>query len=130
MEISEIKKKIIEEINEKSYKIIESAEKIAEMPEMGYREFETARLVAEELSSLGIECREGLAVTGVKGNMKGRRSLARVAVMGELDAVTCTNHPKADRVSGAAHACGHNAQIASMLGAAMALSAEIGRAHV
>ena len=123
MKISEIKKKIIEEINEKSYKIIEIAEKIAEKPEMGYREFETARLVAEELSSLGIECREGLAVTGVKGNMKGGRSLARVAVMGELDAVTCTNHPKADRVSGAAHACGHNAQIASMLGAAMALSA-------
>ena len=123
MEISEIKKKIIEEINENSYKIIEIAKKIAEKPEMGYREFETARLVAEELSALGIECREGLAVTGVKGNMKGRRSLARVAVMGELDAVTCTNHPKADRVSGAAHACGHNAQIASMLGAAMALSA-------
>ena len=123
MEISEIKKKIIEEINENSYKIIEIAEKIAEKPEMGYREFETARLVAEELSSLGIECREGLAVTGVKGNMKGRKSLARVAVIGELDAVTCTNHPKADRVTGAAHACGHNAQIASMLGAAMALSA-------
>jgi amidohydrolase len=123
MEISEIKKRIIEEINENSYKIIEIAEKIAEKPEMGYREFETARLVAEELSSLGIECREGLAVTGVKGNMKGRRSLARVAVIGELDAVTCTNHPKADRVTGAAHACGHNAQIASMLGAAMALSA-------
>jgi amidohydrolase len=55
--------------------------------------------------------------------MKGRKSLARVAVIGELDAVTCTNHPKADRVTGAAHACGHNAQIASMLGAAMALSA-------
>lgn len=123
MEISEIKKKIIEEINENSYKIIEIAEKIAEKPEMGYREFETAALVARELSALGIECREGLAVTGVKGNMKGRKSLARVAVIGELDAVTCTNHPKADRVTGAAHACGHNAQIASMLGAAMALSA-------
>ena len=123
MEISEIKQKIIDEIDKNGDKIIKIAKKIAEKPEMGYREFETAKLVAEELRSLGIECREGLAVTGVKGNMKGRKSLARVAVMGELDAVTCTNHPTADRVTGAAHACGHNAQIASMLGAAIALSA-------
>lgn len=123
MEISEIKQKIIDEIDKNGDKIIKIAEKIAEKPEMGYREFETSRLVCDELRALGIECREGLAVTGVKANMKGRRSLARVAVMGELDAVTCTNHPKADRVTGAAHACGHNAQLAAMLGAAMALSA-------
>ena len=123
MEISEIKQKIIDEIDKNGDKIIKIAEKIAEKPEMGYREFETSRLICDELRALGIECREGLAVTGVKANMKGRRSLARVAVMGELDAVTCTNHPKADRVTGAAHACGHNAQLASMLGAAIALSA-------
>lgn len=43
-------------------------------------------------------------------------------VMGELDAVVCPLHPQADRTTGAAHSCGHNAQIASMLGAAMGLA--------
>ena len=123
MEISELKRRVCEIIDERRDDIIAIAEKIFAKPEMGYREFETAKLVEEELLKLGIESRTGLAVTGVKGNMKGRRSLARVAVIGELDSVTCTNHPCADRVTGAAHACGHHAQVATMLGAAMALSA-------
>lgn len=38
-----------------------------------------------------------------------------------MDAVVCFEHPKADPITGAAHACGHNAQIAAMLGAAMGL---------
>ena len=123
MEISEIKRRALEIIDARSEDIIAIAEKIFAKPEMGYREFETAKLVEEELRALGIDCRTGLAVTGVKGNMAGRQSLARVAVIGELDSVTCTNHPCADRVTGAAHACGHHAQVAAMLGAAMALSA-------
>ncbi len=123
MEISEIKKRIVEEIDKSRDKIIGIAEKIFSKPEMGFRETETAKLVAEELSALGIECRTGLALTGVKGNLKGRQSLARVAVMGELDSVTSRCHPASDPVSGAAHACGHNGQIAAMIGAAIALSA-------
>ena len=41
--------------------------------------------------------------------------------MGELDALVVPDHPRADSATGAAHACGHNAQIAGMLGAAMGL---------
>ncbi len=41
--------------------------------------------------------------------------------MGELDAVVCPGHPFADPLTGAAHACGHNGQVASMLGVASAL---------
>jgi amidohydrolase len=54
--------------------------------------------------------------------MKGRNSDVSVCVMGELDAVICRTNPDADEATGAAHACGHNAQIASMLGAAIGLS--------
>jgi len=38
---------------------------------------------------------------------------------GELDSVLCYSHPYADKTTGAVHACGHNAQIAAMLGVAM-----------
>jgi len=43
------------------------------------------------------------------------------AILGELDALRVTGHPDADPQTGAAHACGHNAQVAGMLGAAMGL---------
>lgn len=123
MNIEAIKQKIIETIEENGDKIIEIAEKIAKKPEMGYREFETAELVFSELSSLGMECKKELALTGVKANLRGKESRVRVAVIGELDSVCSRNHPMADPVTGAAHACGHNGQIAAMIGAAYALSA-------
>ena len=126
MNISEMKRRVCEIIDVHSEEIIAIGEKISKSPEMGFREFATSALIKDELEKLGIPCRDKLAVTGVKANLAGRQSLARVAIIGELDAVTCRTHPTSDPVSGAAHACGHNAQIAAMLGAAMGLSAVSG----
>ncbi len=118
----ELKAKVCEIIDAHADDIYAIGEKILKKPEMGYREFDTASLVAKEFEKLGIPYKTGLAVTGVKGNLAGRKSLARVAVVGELDAVISPTHPEADPTNGAAHACGHNAQIAIMLGVAMGLS--------
>ncbi|MBQ8583044.1 MAG: amidohydrolase [Clostridia bacterium] len=126
MDKSELKRKVCAEIDRHKDEIGAIAEKILASPEMGYREYKTAELVKETLSSLGIPYTDGLAVTGVMGRLSGRDTKARVAVIGELDAVTCSSHPKSDRISGAAHACGHNAQIAAMLGCAMGLMAVAG----
>ena len=45
-----------------------------------------------------------------------------LTIIGELDAIGCHTHPKADPVTGVAHACGHHAQMAAMIGAAIALA--------
>ena len=45
-----------------------------------------------------------------------------MAVIGELDSLVVTEHPNADPVTGAAHACGHHCQIGMMLGAMVGLS--------
>lgn len=126
MNKSDLKRLVCDRIDAESERILAIGEKIFKKPEMGFREFDTSALVKEELEKLGIPCKSGLAVTGVKGNLKGRESLARVAVIGELDAVTCATHPGADPITGATHACGHNIQIAAMLGAAIGLSAVAG----
>lgn len=117
-----LKRAVCEEIDRNSGKIIEIAEHILANPELGYKERATAEYVKEQLSSLGIPCRDGLALTGVKGRLKGGRSEVNVCVIGELDAVLCNTHPTANKESGAAHACGHNAQLAAMLGVAIGLS--------
>lgn len=117
-----LKRSVCEEIDRCSDRIFEIADHILANPELGYKERATAEYVKEQLSALGISCRDGLALTGVKGRLKGAGSEANVCVIGELDAVLCNTHPTANKESGAAHACGHNAQLAAMLGVAMGLS--------
>ena len=58
----------------------------------------------------------------VKARLKGGKGSKRsVAVIGELDAIICAEHPDADDQTGAAHCCGHNAQIANMMAVTMGL---------
>ena len=118
----ELKLAVCAAIDKNRDNIIEIAEHILANPELGYKENDTARYVTEKLETLGVSCRTGLALTGVKGKMQGGKSLANVCVIGELDAVICNTHPTANKASGAAHACGHNAQLAAMLGVAIGLS--------
>lgn len=47
-----------------------------------------------------------------------------ITIIGEMDAIGCKNHPMADSHSHTAHACGHHAQIAAMIGASLALADE------
>jgi len=102
-------------------KIIELGQTILENPEVGFKEVETAHLVAETMRGLGLEPRERLALTGVKAIVRGADSGPTVAILGEMDALINYEYPFADPTTGAAHCCGHHAQIASMLGAAMGL---------
>src|SRR5207247_9722650 len=91
-------------------------------PELGFKEVRTARLVEETFRKLGLAPRAGLALTGVRADAEGRLGAGPTfAVLGELDALVVAGHPAGGPQAGAAHACGHNAQIAGMLGAAMAL---------
>ena len=42
--------------------------------------------------------------------------------MGELDSIICPSHPDSNKETGAVHSCGHNAQTATLLGIAAALT--------
>ncbi len=122
MNIQELKKMVCDAIDAHAEEIIGIGNAILAKPEMGYRELNTSALVKEKLNALGIPYRSELALTGIKARLKGKESRASVCIIGEMDAVTCNTHPTADPITGAAHACGHNIQIAQMLGCAMALS--------
>lgn len=116
-----MKEKLCAAIDARRDEIIEIGSKIFAKPELGYKETYAASVVEDTFKSLGLEYRSGMALTGVRAEMKGRKSEVKVAVLGELDAVVCPEHPHADPLTGAAHSCGHNVQIAGMLGVAMAL---------
>ncbi len=102
--------------------IINIGESIMDAPELGFKETQTAERVKQTFDQVGLTFEDGLAITGVKAVLRGAKEGPTIALMGELDALQVPDHPRADPTSSAAHACGHNAQIAGLMGAAMALT--------
>ncbi len=121
MDRDRLKRQVCEAVDRGRGDIIEIGEDIMRHPELGFKEFRTAALVAGEFGRMGLPYQEGLAVTGVKAVLRGGKPGPTVAILGELDSLIVWDHPYANPQTGAAHACGHNAQIAGMLGAARAL---------
>lgn len=115
-----IEAKILKIIDEHADELQALAMDLFNHPEQGYYEFRTAQVVSDYLKKLGLETKEGLAITGVKATI-GKGEGPNIALIGELDAVGCASHPNASD-KGFAHACGHYAQLTCMLGAALALS--------
>src|SRR5689334_202780 len=97
------------------------ARQIFAEPELGFKEYRTAGLVHDWFEGLGLAHRDGIALTGSRADIVTPRPGPTVALLGELDSLLCWEHPDRDARSGAVHACGHNAQIAMMLGAGVAL---------
>jgi amidohydrolase len=119
---AELKQRVDAAIDRRAEEIIGLGEQIRKNPELGFKEIRTARLVEETLGKLGLAPKSGLAMTGVRADVAGRAGDGPTfALLGELDALVVTGHPVADAQTGAAHACGHNAQVAGLLGAAMGL---------
>ncbi len=116
-----LKERLHAVIDRDAERLIRFGEDIADHPELGFREVRTATSIAEQLRALGLSVHEGIGVTGVCARLHGAQPGPTVAVMAELDALPVPDHPRADPSTGAAHACGHNAQLTHMLAVANAL---------
>ena len=90
-------------------------------PEMGYKEYRTSDLVAEQLSAWGYQVTRGLGGTGVVGQLKkgtGHHSIGIRADMDALPIEEATGLPYASCKVGIMHACGHDGHTAMLLAAA------------
>lgn len=117
-----VERRIVETIDAHQNELFAFAKDLFAHPEPGFQETRTAQKFTEAMQALGLETQTELAVTGVKARLPKKAGKA-VALLGELDAVGCPNHPFADAQTGVAHACGHHAQLTAVLGAAIALQA-------
>ncbi len=116
-----LKKAACEAIDRRSREVIRLGEEVWKNPELGFKEYKTSEIVAQAFQDLRIECQKNVALTGVLAKVQSDKPGPTVAVIGEMDALVCYEHPSSDPTTGAVHACGHNAQIAAMLGMAMGL---------
>ena len=107
---------------EKHRKLILDTERyIWKNPETGYKEVKTSAYMAETFRALGYDLVMAEGITGFYTDLDTGKPGPTILVMGELDCVICAEHPDADPVTGAVHACGHNAQCAALVGIAAAL---------
>ena len=121
--MDKIEEKIIKIIDDNKEKLIAFARDIYTHAELGYKEFRTASKFADELKALGLETKEGLAVTGVKGYLnQDKKENVSLALIGELDALRIPEHKYANAQTQGAHCCGHHSQLAGVVGAAIALA--------
>ncbi|MRH30134.1 amidohydrolase [Microbacterium sp. SYP-A9085] len=107
--------------------------RLHQYPELGHQEVTTAATVAELLRGYGLDVQEGIGGTGVVGVMKngdGPAVLMR-ADMDALPVAETTGLPYTSREHATdgngddgpvMHACGHDAHVACLLGAARLLS--------
>lgn len=124
----ELKQHLCEVIDQRHAQIEKIGDHIMLNPELGFKELQTAKLVASTMEEFGVPHETGLAITGVKGVLEGKRPGPTVGLIGELDALVVPDHPAADPDTKAAHACGHNAQIAGLLGAMIGMvEAKVGQ---
>lgn len=117
-----IERLIVDAIDTHREQLLTYVKDIAAQAEPGFYETRTAALTQEALRRCGLTPETGLARTGVKAVLQGGAPGPRAAVIGELDGILCPTHPMANPENGVAHACGHNAQMGALLGAAIALS--------
>ncbi len=94
-------------------------------PELSGEEAKTAELVAETCRKLGFEVRSRIGGHGVAAILKTGNGLPWIALRADMDALPLTDGKQNDyrsRHEGVAHACGHDAHTAMLLGAARMLT--------
>lgn len=103
-------------------------------PELAFKEANTARLIMRELDQLGIPYEYG----GVGGGVVGRLAASgdavpTIALRAEMDALPgteATGLSFSSAIEGKMHACGHDAHMAMILGAAALLKRDPPPCHV
>jgi amidohydrolase len=98
-------------------------------PELAFEERRTAGIVAERLRALGLDVHEKIGGTGVVGLLAGALPGPTIMLRADMDALPMPEENDVAYVSrnaGVTHACGHDAHVAMLLGAAQILSAGAG----
>ena len=130
---SNLKALIDQRADELENQVIEWRRYFHENPELSNREFNTAKVVAEHLQSLGLTVETKVAVTGVVATLVGAKPGPVVALRADMDALPVLERvdiPFKSIAKGiyqgnevpVMHACGHDTHVAILMGVAQLLT--------
>ncbi len=124
--MKDIQKKIKLQARVNHSEIIAIRRHIHQYPETGMQEFKTSEFIASRLKEYGIAFETGIAKTGIIAFIKGQNPDSRViALRADMDALPMQEEndtPYKSKNKGVMHACGHDAHMAILLGAAKILN--------
>ena len=126
---ADLKANLDAELDALMEKVVEWRHDVHQHPELGNREFKTAKKIADHLRSLDIRVETGIAYTGVTGYIEGGLDGPTIALRADMDALPVeekTGLPYASKIRtnylgndvGVMHACGHDAHVAVLMGVA------------
>ena len=117
--------KLISEIVAENKELTQWRQDIHAHPELAFEESRTAKFVASQLESYGIEVTRGVGKTGVVGTLKAGSSNKAIGLRADMDALPMeelntfahkSKHP------GCMHGCGHDGHTVMLLAAARYLA--------
>ncbi|MEO9965171.1 MAG: M20 family metallopeptidase [Reichenbachiella sp.] len=95
-------------------------------PELSFEETETAKYVLEQLNTMGISTKSGIAGNGIEAIIEGKNpSKKTIALRADMDALPIieeSNKPYKSKNDGVMHACGHDVHTSSLLSTAYILN--------
>lgn len=94
-------------------------------PELGFEEDRTSDLIAEKLTSFGLDVHRGLGKTGVVGTLRVGNHTKAIGLRADMDALPILEENTFAHKSvhdGKMHACGHDGHTTMLLGAARYLA--------
>ncbi len=113
--------------------ILEQRHYLHAHPELGRHEVNTTAHIAAELVKIGVHVKTFDDITGCIGIIKGAHPGKTVMLRADIDALPITENQNgrdyASKNTGVMHACGHDAHIAMLLGAAHILAANRQELH-
>ena len=116
---------ILPEIQSIASEIVETRRDFHKYPELGFEEHRSAKIIAEKLSSYGLDVETAVGKTGVVGVLNPKHTGKTIALRADMDALPIQETGDVEYASkndGVMHACGHDGHMAMLLGAAKILS--------
>jgi amidohydrolase len=121
MNSSELRNLIVKDAQELDPYIIKLRRTFHRYPETMYEEYKTAEIISSELTKMGYDPFT-VAKTGVIATIHGGQSGPTVALRADIDALNVTEENTdlsyQSTIPGKMHACGHDAHMSMLLGAA------------
>ncbi|MEW9079197.1 amidohydrolase [Terrisporobacter glycolicus] len=108
-------------INSIKNEMINLGEDIFKNPELGFKEFETNKLICKAFDKYNIDYKNDIAITGIKSTLDSGKEGPHICLLCEIDSVPSTDHKYLGKKDKCAHSCGHYAQIGIILGTFIAI---------
>lgn len=106
-------------------KCTELRHEIHKHPELGFKEYHTASLIAKQLRKLGLSVHEHIGKTGIIAHLRCSSNTPVLAFRADMDALPIAEKTGVKYASvnqGVHHACGHDGHVAILIGTAMLLT--------